>query len=405
MSLTALQIKEIKPLKKDQKLSDGEGMYFLVKANGSKYWRLDYRFGGKRKTLAIGVYPQVSLKEAREKRFEAKKLLSDGVDPNEQKKARKRNEEAPTFEEIALRWWQHEQGQWTDGHAKRVIKRLTDNSFYALGNLRADKVTPLQVIDVIKKIEGRGALDVANRVKQAIKATYRYAIQHGVVTTNPAGDLDGIVKSRKVEHRPSLPKNELPKFLTELEGYADRGSIFTQTAIKLLLLTMVRSSELREATWGEFECADCLWRIPANRMKMKTEHLVPLSTQSIQLLNQLKLVSGKKGLLFPSVVNRRKPMSDNTMRQAIFRLGYDGNTPGKSKAVPHGFRATASSILNEQGFNPDAIERQLAHMERNSVRAAYTHHARYLEERAQMMQWWADYLDEKRREHEEIIYV
>ena len=216
------------------------------------------------------------------------------------------------------------------------------------------------------------------------------------MTTNPAGDLDGIVKSRKVKHRPSLPKSELPQFLTDLDSYADKGTLLTQLALKILVLTFVRSGELRGAKWEEFDLSNYIWRIPAERMKMKVEHLVPLSTQTIELLESLSKISGGGELLFPSVKSRSESMSDNTMRQAIFRLGYDGKTAGKSKAVPHGFRATASSILNEEGFNPDAIERQLAHQERNGVRAAYTHHARYMPERERMMQWWADYLYELR---------
>ena len=394
MPLTAIQVKEAKPSDKDYKLSDSGGMYLLVKINGKKYWRLDYRFAQKRKTLSIGVYPQISLKEARECRHEAKKLLSEGVDPNQDKKERKRQNAVPTFEEIAIRWWYHQKGQWTEHHADRVLKRLKDNSFNALGRLQADQITPLQVIAVIKKIEKRDALDVANRVKQTIKSVYRYAIQHGIVTSNPAGDLDGIVRSRKVKHRPSLPKKELGEFLYCLEQYSLRGRILTQFSIKLLVLTFVRSLELRGARWEEFDMETNIWRIPGDRMKMKVEHLVPLSTQAIDVLNQIRVVTGTNELLFPSEVNRHKPMSDNTMRQAIFRMGFDGNTTGKSKAVPHGFRATAASILNEQGFNPDAIERQLAHQERNGVRAAYTHHARYMDERIAMMQWWADCLDQ-----------
>ena len=392
MPLTAIQVKEAKSSDKNQKLSDGQGMYLLVKTNASKYWRMDYRFAGKRKTFAIGVYPQVSLKQAREHRYEAKKLLSEGLDPNQQKKERKRNTDIPTFAEIANKWWLHERDQWTTDHANRVIKRLRDNSFIDLGKLPADQITPLQIIAVIKKIEERGALDVANRVKQGIKATYRYGIQHGIVTINPAGDLDGIVKARKVKHRSSLPKSELPQFLEDLESYRFRGTLLTQLAIKLLVLTFVRPGELRAATWREFDIAGRIWRIPAERMKMKVEHLVPLSTQTIELLAMLKEINRREDLLFPCVTNRHKAMSDNTMRQAIFRLGYDGKTAGKSKAVPHGFRATASSILNEVGFNPDAVERQLAHQERNGVRAAYTHHARYMEDRTKMMQWWSDYL-------------
>lgn len=249
------------------------------------------------------------------------------------------------------------------------------------------------MIAVVRRIESRDALDVAARVQQDIRRICRYAVQMGRLWHNPAGDLSGVLKARKTSHRPSLGRDELPGFLRELEGYEKRGRLLTKLAIKLLVLTFVRSGELRGATWDEFDLEERLWRIPASRMKMGTEHLVPLSAQSVEVLEHIKPITGQYDLVFPSERRRTECMSDNTMRRAIFKMGYDGKTEGKSKAVPHGFRATASSILNESGFNPDAIERQLSHMERNGVRAAYTHHARYLEERREMMQWWADHLD------------
>ena len=247
--------------------------------------------------------------------------------------------------------------------------------------------------NVLKQRDPSGALDVAARVQQDIRRICRYAVQMGRLLHNPAGDLGGVLKARKTSHRPSLGRDELPGFLRDLESYEKRGRLLTKLAIKLLVLTYVRSGELRGATWDEFDVEERLWRIPASRMKMGTEHLVPLSSQAVEVLEQIKPITGQYDLVFPSERRRTECMSDNTMRRAIFKMGYDGNTKGKSKAVPHGFRATASSILNESGFNPDAIERQLSHMERNGVRAAYTHHARYLDERRQMMQWWADYLD------------
>lgn len=396
MPLINTQIKEARPRDKDYKLSDGGGMYLLVKKNGYKYWRIDYRFRGKRKTLSLGVYPEISLKEAREKRTSIKKLLEQNTDPSETRKEEKRKQDITSFEDVAKQWWEHQRQTWIEDHANRVWKRLKDNAFAGIGHLSIDEITPKKVIAVIKAVEARGSLDVANRVKQHINAVCRYAVQQGIATYNPAGDLDKIVKQRNTVHRPSLPREELPQFLRELDHYHERGRLLTQLAIKLLLLTFVRSGELRGARWEEFDTDNKLWRIPPERMKMKTEHLVPLSNQAIEILEQIRLITDSYDLLFPSERIRTAPMSDNTMRRAIFKLGYDGNTEGKSKAVPHGFRATASSILNEQGFNPDAIERQLAHMERNSVRAAYTHHARYLDERIEIMQWWADYLGEMR---------
>ncbi len=377
-------------------MADGGGMYLLVKKNGHKYWRLDYRFRGKRKTLALGVYPQISLKDAREKRRQAKLHLDDNRDPSEVRKEEKQAKHTDDFEAVARQWWEHNKDTWTPRHAARVLRRLESNAFQDLGYLYIDEITPKRVIATIRKIEARGALDVANRVKQAIHAICRFAIQQGIATSNPARDLGGIVKPRKVRHWASLPREELPQFLKELENYSDRGRMLTQRAIKLLLLTFVRSSELRGARWEEFDLEDRVWRVPADRMKMDNEHLVPLSRQALELIELLHGMTGKYDLVFPSERDRSREMSDNTMRRAIFKLGYDGTVEGKSKAVPHGFRATASSILNESGFNPDAIERQLAHKERNSVRAAYTYHARYLDERRTMMQWWADYLDEMR---------
>lgn len=393
MALVNSQIKQAKPHSKDYKMADGGGMYLLVKKSGHKYWRFDYRFRGKRKTLALGVYPKVSLKDAREKLRLAKINLDKDQDPSMVRQEEKRAMLTTNFEQVAQQWWEHNKDAWSHDHAARVFKRLKDNAFNDLGHLTIDEMTPKQVIATIRKIEARGALDVANRVKQAINATCRFAVQQGIATTNPAGDLDGIVKPRKVQHRASLPREELPQFLKDLEAYNNRGRVLTQYAIQLLLLTFVRSGELRGARWSEFDFKDKVWRIPAARMKMGSEHLVPLSRQAIEVLDQLTPITGKYDFVFPSERKRDQVMSDNTMRCAIFKLGYDGLHTGKSKAVPHGFRATASSILNETGFNPDAIERQLAHQERNRVRAAYTHHARYLDERRQMMQWWADYLD------------
>ena len=393
MTLVNTQIKTAKPRSNDYKMADGGGMYLLVKRNGHKYWRLDYRFRGKRKTLALGVYPQVGLKNAREKRRKARIHLENDQDPGAVRKEEKRAMQMNRFEDIARQWWEHCRGTWSPDHAARVLKRLEDNAFQDLGYLSIDEITPKRVVATIRKIEARGALDVANRVKQAIRAVCRFAVQQGIAIGNPAGDLEGIVKQRKVRHRASLPREELPQFLRALETYSDRGRMLTQRAIKLLLLTFVRSSELRGACWEEFDFKDKVWRISADRMKMGNEHLVPLSSQAMEVLELLKGMTGNYDLVFPSERQRTRAMSDNTMRRAIFKLGYDGTRKDKSKAVPHGFRATASSILNETGFNPDAIERQLAHKERNSVRAAYTYHARYLDERRAMMQWWADYLD------------
>ena len=396
MALTNTQIRAAKPRTRDHRLADGQGMYLLVKQNGNKYWRLDYRFRGKRNTLALGVYPEISLQEARERRREARIHLQNDRDPSEVRKEEKRVKQMNLFKDVACLWWEHNKESWSSGHVLRVRKRLENNIFQDLGHLPIDEITPQKVIATVRRVEARGAFDVASRVNQTIRAVCRFAVQQGIATSNPASELTDIVKRRKVQHRASLPREELPQFLKALETYNDRGRVLTQYAIKLLLLTFVRSRELRGARWEEFNFEDKIWRISAARMKMGNEHLVPLSTQANEVLELLRDMTGHYELVFPSERNRNREMSDNTMRRAIFKLGYDGHHAGKSKAVPHGFRATASSILNETGFNPDAIERQLAHVERSGVRAAYTHHARYLEERREMMQWWADYLDEMR---------
>ncbi len=401
MALTDAAIKQALPKESDYWLTDARGLRLLVKTNGAKYWRLKYRFDGKQKTLALGVYPVVSLKAVREEVTATKKLLDQGIDPNQNKKHERQKEvlkDGTLFSLLAKEWWDHQKGTWTPDHANRIWGRLEADVFPYIGDMPIAKVTPQDVIAIARRIESRDALDVAARVLQDVRRVCRYAVQSGRLTVNPAAELADILKGRKEEHRPSLPREELPAFLRDLERYHERGRLLTKLAIQFLVLTFVRSGELRGARWDEFNIEEKLWRVPAHRMKMKTEHLVPLTSQAIQVLEEIRMISGQYNLVFPSERNRNDCMSDGTLRLAIFRLGYDGKTQGKSKAVPHGFRATACSILNETGFNPDAIERQLAHMERNGVRAAYTHHARYLDERRELMTWWANYLDVMREQ-------
>jgi len=396
MPLTDTAIKQAKPRDEDYWLTDEKGLRLLVKTTGSKYWRLKYRFQGKQKTLAVGVYPSVSLKSAREKIFEARRLLDQGFDPSQEKQKERRQVEhnhQNLFAVVAREWWEHQKGTWTENHANRIWGRMVTDVIPYIGDRPIYDVQSHEIISIIRKIEARDALDVAQRVLQDIGRIGSYAVATDRMKTNPARELSGILKSRKQEHRPSLPREQLRGFLQDLDKYDEKGRLLTKLAIQLLILTFVRSGELRGARWEEFDLEEKLWRIPGYRMKMKTEHLVPLASQTIVKLKELKSISGQYELLFPSERSRNDCMSDGTLRLAIYRLGYDGKTLGKTKCVPHGFRATASSILNEKGFNPDAIERQLAHMERNGVRAAYTHHARYLEERHTMMQWWGDYLD------------
>jgi len=376
------------PREKPFKLSDGGGLFLLVQPDGRRYWRLAYRFDGKQKLLALGVYPEVTLAEARLHRDEARKLLAADTDPGEVKKQSKRARhlgEVNAFEAIALEWWDHQRGTWSDDHARRVRESLEREVFPCFGSKAISTIQAPEVLDAIRAVERRGALDVASRLLQRVVSVFRYAIQTGRATYNPAADLSGTLKVRKVEHQPSLPRAELPEFFKRLRQYD--GYPQTLLAFQLLLLTFIRPGELRGARWKEFDIERAEWRIPAERMKMKTEHVVPLSTQAIAVLAELKPLTGSYDLLFPGERKRAKPISENTLTFALYRMGYKG------RATAHGFRATASSILNEEGFNRDAIERQLAHVERNKVRGAYTHHAEYLVERRQMMQWWADYLD------------
>ncbi len=389
MPLTNTTVKQARPKDKPYKLADSAGLHLLVHPNGSRYWRFKYRFAGKEKTLALGVYPEVSLARARTARDQARLNLSNQVDPSEIKKQQKhtaRRNAEHSFQHQAREWWQHQHGRWSQDHAQRVWTSLETDVLPYMGHRPITDITTPEVLAVIRKIEHRDALDVAGRILQRCTAIFRFAIQSGRASYNPATELTGVLKTRKKQHRAALPRAELPQFLKQLRHYD--GHQVTRLALRLLLLTFVRPGECRFAQWHEFDLEARLWRIPGERMKMGTEHLVPLSQQAMDILVALKPISGQYALLFPGERSRLKPISENTMTYALYRMGY------KSRATAHGFRTTASSILNEEGFNPDAIERQLSHLERNQVRGAYTQHAEYLKDRATMMQWWADYLEQ-----------
>ena len=384
--LTATAIRQAKPKEKPFKLSDGGGLHLLVRPAGGKYWRYSYRFEGKQKTLALGTYPDISLSKAREKHQSARALLADGVDPGEVKKAEKQQDRAEknhSFQSIALEWWEKEKGRWSTDHGKRVLAGLKSDVFPYIGDTNIEAITAQDCLAVVRRVEERGALDVASRIKQKMSSVFRYAIYTGKAAINPVDVLKDVIQTRKVSHRKMLDPKELPAFL---EAVDTSPKLFptTRLALKLLVLTFVRSGELRGAKWDEFDLDAREWRIPAERMKMKEEHIVPLSDQSISILGELKAITGEYALAFPGSHDYRRPMSENTLTYAIRkRLGFD--------ATAHGFRALASTILNEQGWNADVIERQLAHAERNKVRAAY-HRSQYLDERHRMMQSWADYL-------------
>lgn len=389
MALTDLAIRQAKPQDKPYQLADGEALYLEVTPAGGKRWLYRYRYLGKPCKLALGKYPAVSLSAARAKAAEARQLLAEGQNPAEAKKAAKEAAKAVSanaFELLAMEWYEKQLPRWTPGHARRVLESLQADAFPDLGKIAVAELTAPQILAAVRKIEGRGAIETAGRVLQRISAVIRYAVQTGRASSNPAGDLSGTLTAAKVENRPALPRGELPEFYRRLAA----ANLYqpTRIAMHLLILTFVRPGELRAALWDEFDFDRAEWRIPAERMKMRAPHIVPLSRQALALLEELQPLTGRGALLFPAMTDHARPMSENTLSYAMGRMGYQGT------ATPHGFRALASTTLNEEGFKPDVIERQLAHAERNKVRAAY-HRAEYLDERRSMMQWWADLLFEQ----------
>ncbi|ASI24637.1 TPA: tyrosine-type recombinase/integrase [Aeromonas salmonicida] len=371
------------------KLADEKGLFLLVNKSG-KYWKLKYRHGGKEKKLALGVYPEVSLREARAKRDEARRVIAEGIDPGlvrKQSKVVSRLVSENSLEVLAREWHQSQFALWSPGHATRVIESLEVDVFPDLGLVPITELTAPMILEALRKVEKRGATETAGRILQRVSAIMRYAIQTGRASYNPAQDLRGALKATKQEHRPALPRSELPEFFRRLE--AEPLNPATRLALHLLMLTMTRPGEVRFARWDEFDMERAEWRIPAARMKMRTEHLVPLSRQALAVLDELHQLTGHCELLFPSERKLTNPMSENTLSYAMGRMGYKGI------ATPHGFRALASTTLNEEGFDPDVIERQLAHAERNKVRAAY-HRAEYLDDRRKLLQWLADFYDSQR---------
>ncbi|EGB9523534.1 tyrosine-type recombinase/integrase, partial [Salmonella enterica] len=399
MALTDIKVRTTKPSDKPFKLTDGQGMHLLINPNGSKYWRLQYRFGGKQKVLALGVYPMVSLGEARRKRDEAKKLVSDGIDPSEKKKADKiEQSEALTFEAVARDWHTACKRKWSDSHSERVLKSLEDNLFSSIGQRKIAELKTKDLLVPVKTVAASGRLEVAARLQQRTTAIMRYAVQNGLIDYNPAQEMSGAIAVAKRTHRPALPFDRFSELLERIESF--KGRKLTKLAVKLTLLIFIRSSELRFARWSEIDFENAMWTIPGEReplpgvkhshrgSKMKTPHLVPLSRQALELLKTIREISGECDLVFIGDHDFRKPMSENTVNKALRSMGYDTTV----EVCGHGFRAMACSALIESGkWSRDAVERQMSHQERNSVRAAYIHKAEHLDERKLMLQWWADY--------------
>jgi integrase len=388
MAKPDVKFRNAKPLETPYKLGDALGLYLLVNPSGAKYWRLKYRLEGKEKLLAVGVYPDVTLETARERRDAARELVAKGIDPVQANKDEQLARDAVTvntFELIAREWWDNWKGGRTERHAHYVLRRLEADVFPAIGKKPIATVRPRDVIAIARNIEKRGALDIAKRALETIGQVFRYAIQTERTDTNPSANLSGVVKGSIKTNYARLTEKELPELMGKIKSYD--GALVTRIALQLMAITFVRTSELIAARWAEFDFDRNQWRIPAERMKMREPHIVPLTTQSLALLQELKVITGHSVLLFPGERDHAKPMSNNTLLFALYRMGYHSRMTG------HGFRGIASTQLHEMGFDHNHIELQLAHKERNAVSAAYNH-ATYLPQRAKMMQHWADYLDQ-----------
>ncbi|EOC2342255.1 tyrosine-type recombinase/integrase [Escherichia coli] len=387
MKLNARQVDAAKSREKAYKLADGAGLYLEVVPSGSRYWRMKYRFNGKEKRMAFGVYPAVSLAQARALRDEAKKKLAEGIDPSFAKKEEKLVRDVQlnnTFQAVALEWHGTKVSRWSEGYASDIIEAFNKDIFPYIGQQPVNEIKPLVLLNVLRRMESRGATEKAKKVRQRCSEVFRYAIVTGRAEYNPAADLTSAMSGHESKHYPFLTVEELPDFFKALSSYT--GSPLVVLAARLLILTGVRTGELRGAFWSEFDLEKAVWEIPAERMKMKRPHLVPLSTQALEIVQQLKVMSGQYPLVFPGRNDPRKTMSEASINQVFKRIGYTGKVTG------HGFRHTMSTILHEEGFNTTWIETQLAHVDKNAIRGTYNH-ALYLEGRREMMQWYADYID------------
>lgn len=399
MPLTDTAVKNAKPGEKTTKIYDAGGLYLEVAPSGGKWWRFKYRIDGKEKRISLGTYPETGLKAARDARDVARALLKQGDDPSEARKADKLRRAASandSFESVAREWWKSWGSSRSEKHADQVLKRLETDVFPQIGALPVTKITAPMLSAMAKKVEDRGANDLARRTLQVAGQVLRYAVGHGLIEHNPAASVKpgDVLKPKIARNLARLDPREVPELLRMIDEYD--GHPRTRLAIKLMALTFVRTSELIGARWGEFDIKARQWRIPAERMKMKTPHIVPLSEQALQLLEDLRPYCNAQGdaassaLLFPGERDHERPMSNNTILFALYRMGYHSRMTG------HGFRGVASTILHELGHRHDLIEIQLAHQERNKVSAAYNH-AQYVPQRAKMMQAWADHLDKLRK--------
>ncbi len=396
--LSDAKVRTVKPTKKPKKLYDGGGLFLLVTPSGGKLWNFKYRFEGKERKVAFGQYPDISINEARQRREQARTLLGNGIDPSATKKAQKTaaTQETETFEIVAREWHIKFSPSWAPSHANKIIRRLELYVFPWIGSKPIKAVTAPELLTVLRRIEAKSILETAHRTKQICGQVFRYAVATGRAERDPTGDLRGALPPANSKHMATItdPK-EIGGLLRAIADY--RGSIVTRCALRLAPLVFVRPGELRKAEWREINLETAEWRIPAEKMKTKAPHIVPLSRQASTVLQEINPLTGHDRYVFPSPRTNKRPMSDNAVLAALRRMGYT-----KEEMSGHGFRSMASTLLNEQGWNGDAIERQLAHVERNSVRASYNY-AEYLPERREMMQAWADYLDQLANEEENKI--
>ncbi len=401
MSLNDSKIRKLKPAAKPFKVSDSHGLYLLIKPGGSRHWYLKYRINGKESRIALGAYPAVSLSDARQQRECIRKMLALNINPAQQRAVERVAYTPEKVFKIVAPEWHKSNKKWSQNTADRLLASLKNHVFPVIGHLSVSELKPRHFIGLLKGIEEKGLLEVASRTRQHLSNIMRHAVHQGLIDSNPAANLDGVTAPPIRRHYPALPLERLPELLERIEAY-HQGRELTRLAVLLTLHLFIRSSDLRFARWSEIDFRNRTWTIPATReaiagvrysgrgAKMRTAHIVPLSEQAIAILKRIKDISGDGELVFPGDHNPYKPMCENTVNKALRLMGYDT----KQDICGHGFRAMACSALMESGlWSQDAVERQMSHQERNSVRLAYIHKAEHLEVRRAMMQWWSDYLD------------
>lgn len=390
--LSIAAIRTAKPREKVYKLFDGGGLYLEVQPSGARWWRLKYRHAGKERRLSMGVFPDVPLAEARDRRDAARKLLRDGLDPSTERKAEKHRAKvaaANSFEAVAREWYQKKTAHLNGEHRERILRRFERDVFPYIGPRPIGALEAPDVLPVLQRIEKRGAIDSAHRARASCSQVFRYAVVTHRAKRDPTADLRGAIATRKRKNFAAVTEPaKVAELLRAIDGYA--GTPETRAALRLAPLVFVRPGELRRAEWAEFDLDKAEWRLPAEKMKSKAAHIVPLSRQAVSILGEIRPLTGRWQFVFPSIRSRGRPMSENTINAALRRLGYTSD-----EMTGHGFRAMASTILHEQGWSSEVIERQLAHAERDETKAAYNR-ALHLPERRELMQAWADYLDELR---------